>query len=392
MKAEIVYSSNSQKKHGYFDSVLTDDILTDICRRITGHENYSVRKITTGYNKGRLVYLYYKGVKYFISISVDSADGRNSSLQSVPTAINLFYADENDKKELCYYFIPHRGNLMTSYHMLYYRMMATAGFLFLNIQDMFGITISPYSDIDEIINDRSVNQGAQTGNNSSYISKTRDRIQIYGKVYGANKYESTLFGIVAAKIADRPIDLFSISEQDLRALPASSIRTLENFGNISIHQTSLTLERQQFFEQQDKNVLRSPTYIYNLLNRIGRKRCALCGCEIDEIIQGAHVWPVADIAKSDYDDEIKFEYATSGHNGLWLCQNHHKLFDSNILYIDMEGKIWVKKNISDKNLKFISQRTNVGILSDELLSEEFKKYLSFRNQNLDFASISLLHP
>ena len=49
------------------------------------------------------------------------------------------------------------------------------------------------------------------------------------------------------------------------------------------------------FEENDS--LRSPQYIFNLLERLGPKKCVFCNCEIPQLIEGAHVWSVADIKR-----------------------------------------------------------------------------------------------
>ena len=54
-------------------------------------------------------------------------------------------------------------------------------------------------------------------------------------------------------------------------------------------------------------------------------------CKIDRIIQAAHIYPVASIRKrDDLEFEEKFKLAVDADNGMWLCENHHKLFDSGI--------------------------------------------------------------
>lgn len=90
MIATITYRPNAQKTPGLFDAILTDAILTDICQKVTGQNKYRIVKDKSTYNKGRLVYVEYEGVIYYISLSEVSIEGRNSSLQSVPSAINLF--------------------------------------------------------------------------------------------------------------------------------------------------------------------------------------------------------------------------------------------------------------------------------------------------------------
>lgn len=379
--AIITYRPNAQKTLGLFDSILTPEILSDICQRITGQSNYQVVKDTSTYNKGRLLIVEWRGIKNYVSLSETEIEGRNSSLQSVPTAINLFYADPTQSKRLFYYFMPYIGNPFTDYHIFAYRLLMTAGVTFLNITDYTPITIRAYSNVDEIIEDRKENQQSNSSNNSSYISKTLDRVQIYAKVYGASKYESTLLALAVSKIVDTPIDLYNICEQDLKRLPQSSVDTINALGNVTMHYTSFTLDRRVYLEQTDRSVLRSPLYQYNLLNRIGYKKCALCGCEIPEIIQGAHIWGVSEIAhNTTLSEDDKFRHAVDGNNGLWLCQNHHKLFDANIILFDSNGEILVRNNVQDEHTEYIRSITNNQPLSANIMTDDFRWYLSQRNQ------------
>lgn len=384
MEAIITYRPDAQKTPGLFDRLLTNEVLLDICLRVTGQSRFRVVKNRSTYNRGRLVFLEYGGIVNYISLSGANIGGRNSSLQSVPTAINMFYADQRQNKRLCYYFIPHVGNAFTDYHLFIYRLLMTAGIDFLNIGDYYQQHVLPYRNVDDLIIDRRENQTSNSSNNSSYVSKTSDKIQIYAKTFGASKYESTLLAIAISHIADRPIDLFNICEQDLTKLPQASLNTIEGLGNISMHYTSLFLDKREYLQQSDRSELRSASYTYNLFNRLGAKKCALCGCEIPEIIQGAHIWGVAQISRTPgLDDDTKFNHAVSGHNGLWLCQNHHKLFDSNIILLDNDGFVRLKDNLVTDNVAFIRSTTFRTSVDARFLSAEFKDYLAKRNETLD---------
>lgn len=384
MEAIITYRPDAQKTPGLFDRILTNEVLLDICLRVTGQSRFRVVKARSTYNRGRLVFLEYGGIVNYISLSEANIGGRNSSLQSVPTAINMFYADQRQNKRLCYYFIPHVGNAFTDYHLFIYRLLMTAGIDFLNIGDYYQQHVLPYRNVDDLIIDRRENQTSNSSNNSSYVSKTSDKIQIYAKTFGASKYESTLLAIAISHIADRPIDLFNICEQDLTKLPQASLNTIEGLGNISMHYTSLFLDKREYLQQSDRSELRSASYTYNLFNRLGAKKCALCGCEIPEIIQGAHIWGVAQISRTPgLDDDTKFNHAVSGHNGLWLCQNHHKLFDSNIILLDNDGFVRLKDNLVTDNVAFIRSTTFRTSVDARFLSAEFKDYLAKRNETLD---------
>lgn len=385
MIATITYRPNAQKKQGMFDIILTNNILTDICQRTTGQSHYKVVKDLSTYNKGRLLYVEYDNIINYVSLSEISIEGRNSSLQSVPTAINLYYADKRKNKRMCYYFLPHNGNAFTTYHLFIYKMLMTAGVQFLNITQYYQGKITPYSNIDDLINDRQNNQIGNSSNNSSYVSKSLETIQIYAKTFGASKYESTLLAIAVSHIADRPIELFNICEQDLKTLPKSSINTINALGNVALYNTTLYLDRHQAVDEPERSKLRSASYIYNLYNRYGYKKCALCGCEIPEIIQGAHIWGVSQISHTNgLDEETRFAHAVNGNNGLWLCQNHHKLFDSNIILIDNNGHVRIKNSLETKDVTFIRDTTFRTALDDTIMTDEFKWYISKRNEELNF--------
>ena len=390
MIATITYRPKAQKDIGdicTFDTILTDKILKDICEKVTGQSKYRVVKDKSSYNKGRLVYVEYDNVVNCVSLSEINIGGRNSSLQSVPTAINMFYADKRSSKRLCYYFMQHNGNAFTDYHLFIYKLLMTAGVHFLNISQYYSKPINPYSNIDDLIIDRRDNQVGNSSNNSSYVSKSAGTIQIYAKTYGASKYESTLLAIAVSHIADRPVELFNICEKDLKKLPQSSIDTLESLGNVTLYNTTLFLDKHQATTEAERAKLRSASYLYNLYNRIGYKKCALCGCEIPEIIQGAHIWGVSQISRSEgLDDEEKFSHAVNGSNGLWLCQNHHKLFDSNIIMLDKNGHVRIKDGLVANDIAFIRNTTFKTSLDDTIITDNLRWYIEKRNENIDLAN------
>jgi len=381
MKPIVKFNGNSQKRgNGYFCNLFNSSIIKDVCKLVTGVYDYNLAVEREGYNKGRLMEILYNDWHYYITFSEVDIQGRNSSMQSVPTALNKFFADDTKKKKLFYYFLANTGNPYTDYHKAYYRLLMTAGVKFLNIDRSMGL--KAYHTLDEFISDRDENRASNRSNNSSYITKDQGRVQIFAKVYGASKYESTLFGIAASKLVrptEEKIELYNIIEKDLKRLPQSSIKTLESLGNIDIFDADYSLEKRRFIEDGEKLLLRNPLYISHLLERLGHKHCALCGCEVPEIIQGAHIWSVSDIRAASMDNEEKFRNAISGHNGLWLCSNHHKLFDSNIIALDTDGFVTINNEISDAGNSFISEITTQSRIQDCILSDEFIHYVQMRN-------------
>lgn len=371
----------------YFSDSVTPEVLKDVCTRITGtsdfeyeyvDNSYSDDTLEATYNKGRLAILHYDSKVAYISFSENEINGRNSSVQSVPTAFNQYYMNHYPNKELFYYFLNTTGNAETDYHVLIYRLMKTIGFDFIN-ESVLETQIDPFTSVEDLMHSRRINTGRNKSNNSTYITKsTSKNIDIYGKTYGASKYETSMICYALSKLAKKThiLTLYEVLEQNLKELPKSSLDVLNDMGNITIVPTSLVLEK-KVFEKNDN--LRSPRYIYNLLKRIGPKKCALCDCEIPELIQGAHIWPVSQIKQMNtlsLDDKLK--YALDGNNGIWLCENHHKLFDENIITISPEMRVEFDSRINGADRSYLFEITKKREIEEKYLSVDFHFYLDKR--------------
>lgn len=374
-----------------FKDIITDGILKDITKKITNQDLFTVEFVDNdysddflpkSYNKGRMAIMFYKDVVHFISFSEKEIAGRNSGIQSVPTAFNLFYNCEYPKKKLHYYFIHESGNAETDYYLLIYRLMLTIGFNILN-PEVLNNKLYPFTSIEDIMYSRQINSSRNSSNNSTYITKSgHHQYDVYGKTYGANKYETTMFCYALSTLSNKndSITLYEVLEGDLKELPQSCLEVINRMGVLKVIPTDMQLEK-KVFEENDS--LRSPRYIYNLLEKIGSKHCAFCNCEIPELIQGAHIWPVADIKKNQVMSfDKKLESATDGENGLWLCENHHKMFDENLITINNEGILVFNSNLEMKHLEYMQTVTTNIVIPQEVLTEKFLYYLKMRNENL----------
>lgn len=121
----------------------------------------------------------------YISFSDEKCEGRNSGIQSVPTAFNRFFSNAHEDKELFFYFLPCNGNNVTPYYLFMYRLMKTAGFNFSNVPPSLAGQITPFTSIDDIIRARKENGDRNSGNNATYIIKNAPHeYEIFGKTYG----------------------------------------------------------------------------------------------------------------------------------------------------------------------------------------------------------------
>jgi len=124
-------------------------------------------------------------------------------------------------------------------------------------------------------------------------------------------------------------------------------------------------------------------YIYNLLEKLGDKKCALCECDIPQIIQGAHIWPVADIKKENHlTQDEKLNLALDGDNGLWLCNNHHKLLDSHIIKLFEDSSVKHKMTLTESQNNYLNRFTTIRKLPENIVNGRMVEYIVKRNQNI----------
>lgn len=372
----------------YFDSIVTDSVLGQICIEFFGKPEYDVKFVDNdyqdeflekSYNKGRLAILQYHDNVYYISFSDENGKGRNQSFQSVATAFNRFYFNKRTNKKLCFYFLPCSGNDTTNFHMFMYRLMKTVGFEFINVPQKLAGKINGFSSIDDLIRARKENGEKNKGNKATYIVKnSMHDYEIFGKTYGANKYDTSMLCYAISKliVPQDNVTLYEYKEKDLKVLPKASLKVLQAMGNINIVNVDDELEINELVSNDS---LRSPRFNSHLLVRLGARHCVLCDCQISEIIQGAHIWPVADIKKiKNLSQEDKLAYATDGENGLWMCQNHHKMFDADIIKLSREGEVIYKTGIDSSDSDYIHSITTITTLPSELITDKFKDYIDKR--------------
>ena len=371
-----------QKREELYENLITPSILEDICLKTTGQKNYTVYLDNTSYNKGRLATLYHKGKIIYISFSEEKIEGRNSSFQSFSTALTQYILEENPNKEICFYFLPNiTGNYETPYFTFNYRLMKTAQVNFLNSNDFLNTVINPFNSPEDIIVHKDRIKMGNTGNSSTYITtSSHNKLQIFGKTYGASKYETANLCFALSVISNSKIELYEIAEGGLTKLPQASKDAIESLGVVKIFTSNRTIEKVNF---EENNSLRSKEYIYNLFEKLGNKKCSFCDCEIPQIIQGAHIWPVADIKKeNNLTQEQKLAFALDGDNGLWLCQNHHKLLDVDILRISEDGSLKYKTSLQRTESSFIQSSTITNQLPNEIITDKFVDFLIKRNESI----------
>lgn len=194
------------------------------------------------------------------------------------------------------------------------------------------------------------------------------------------------------KVADKPVKLFQIIDNDSTALSSNDIETIITFSKLYKTQPFTILDDTYVFsdnneDEESANVelpkeenLRDPKFIYNLLVKSnGHKCCALCDCEIDSIIQGAHIYPVSAIKKrNDLTYEQKLSLATDKDNGIWLCENHHKLFDKGLLHF-VYRHVNYSQALSDRAIAYLHEITTKPQLDTSICTPRMDEFLAMRD-------------
>lgn len=377
----------AQDKVPTVDTYVTKPILDDICSRILGTKDYDVVWINDRI-KGRLITLETNDTKYYINLSQNGLmRSRDYQVQSIPTALAMYLKDQKHSKKpikFYFYFMPQTGNNNTSYVNFFYRCMKTAHIELLNEDfGLPGVSIKPFTSIKDIIRARNESREINSGNQSTYVTDEGECYHIYGKTFGANQKETTLLCIAISALTDKPVKLFQILDNDSTQISENDADAIKTY--VKLHSTQPfeiaddTLEFDDDSSDTVKDHLRSPKFIYNLLAKYGgEKHCALCGCKIDSIIQAAHIYPVASIRKrTDLTDDEKLELAIDKDNGIWLCENHHKLFDRGFIWFE-EGKLCISKSIDLDDIKFVEKITTIDQIEPCYINDRMLAFFDLR--------------
>jgi len=382
----------AQARVANVDTIISDSDLSIICKRLTGQTQFEVKWVDDRI-KGKMFTLETDSQMYYITYTPKEVGGRNSYLQSVPTAFGIYLNELISSKkpcQFCLYFTPFRGENQTRYHQLMYRLLVSMGVRFINASEgLRGLSLNGYSSVRELIIDREANRSRNSYNQSSYITDEGNYYHVYGKTFGANQKETTMLCLALCGISDKPIRLFQISDNDSEYLSDTDIESIKiyakNFGRAKIEILDDTYDfnendEQPYIPTPPEESLRNPRFIFNLLEKTnGHKCCSLCHCEIESIIQGAHIYPVFAIKqRNDLPFSERLRMATDQNNGLWLCENHHKLFDRGLIKFE-DGRLKVLPKLKDSDVTFVEKISPYKSIRSDYYTRDMAKYFKMRD-------------
>lgn len=370
-----------------FKQILSEEILSDICFRLTGKKIFTI-EWRKSRNVGRSLLLRTSNKEYFITLSQGDVRSRNSYFQSVPTAYGIFLHNQSKvSSDFCFYFLPGSGNKKTKYMLFMYNLLKTVGVHFINPDSIKLTNISLFSSTKEIIEAKNNLRGKNLSNQSTYITDEGSCYHIYGKTFGANQKETTIICFAICKTADKPVKLFQIVDNESRTLSQNDINSISLYASRYNTKPLCVLDDSYIFHSEEDSSeissqenLRDPKFVYNLLRKSnGIKKCTLCNCYIESIIQAAHIYPVKDIKKRrDLSYEKKLELATDSDNGIWLCENHHKLFDRGLIYFKKDAVAYSKK-LMKRDLEFVKCITSCAKIPQSVFNRNMQNYFSLRD-------------
>lgn len=388
-------------------------------------------------------------------------------IQGINKIFNYYFDTKeiNPNVKLYFYLLDiERSYPHNLFNLMIYRKLATLGFEILNIDKISfkefeqlgfslqeGIEDIGYISFNKFYNDLLFISKGNSSNVPSYlkcvdydydISKEKDndynddfvvndfskQLYIYTfKTLGAQQYDSLLtmwtLTVLAQKENKNLKFMFAPEKYNFRlgqeipkftegfTKPVNSL--IERLGLDRNYETTdeilqqMDREKNQYETAKSRNILRNQELFKNNLRKKGiQTKCYLCGCEIENILEAAHLWGVADIRKTSHEEinnvltkeymkdliDIdnshhneqfykKYVLANSGDNGIWLCSNHHGLFDSNFYCFDStDGKILFKLSATDEDKLFFKLITTNYKLPEEVLSNKTKTFLSKREE------------
>ena len=208
---------------------------------------------------------------------------------------------------------------------------------------------------------------------------------------------------------------FAFKEEEKKIADKLTLPIKQTLDNVNIEINNLTDEAfmeekakadTTYLRYKEENKLRNQGLFRNNIRKKGiPMECSVCGQDNPILLDAAHIWEVNAITNattkeinefieyynlydllenSKHKNEIffkKYSLVNSGENGIWLCKNHHKLFDENYYCFDSKnGKILLHFNNSADAVEFSEEIEEYGDkkLHPSILSKATKAFIEKR--------------
>lgn len=295
-----------------------------------------------------------------------------------------------------------------------------------------------FSSFNKYMNDIALISNRNKGNTPSYLQCQEHMVfdADGGEAYYVDKYIYTfkalsaqgydsLFRLWCMKVlADREhTDIeFRLGRQyfhyDAKELSVSSELTKpiqETFDNAGIKIKYVTndeflvekdLEENAYLSAKKRHDPRNQTLFRNNIRKKGiPMQCCICGNDNPVVLKAAHLWEVSSIKSADaatinqflvinhlsdiidpsnkHKNELfykKYCLTNSGDNGIWLCGNHHDLFDKNYFYFESAaGTIVLHFSDEKQAADFMQETIDNCRIPEEVFNVATKAFNAQRN-------------
>lgn len=372
---------------------ISKDEYKDIVNRSIGNVDFIVKEDFRGHNSGQYIKLKIADtIKYICLSRKIASESRNAFiLQNFPSAYQ-HYLEEKNPKKLFEYYIRDFSTSHPPFAIFSYKLLLTGEIKILNLDKvrvsenaiLFDYT-TPFNDYKQMRTYRLSLSKRNSSNNSTTFEENDDEISVYGKSYGANGRETTAICLALSRLVPgKNIKLYNVNETDknhLADIDPANRYILENIG------IELNDDRMDFESNDEKVIAKRNTRLfhYNLLQKYKEKKCYLCGCDIEKVIQGAHIYSSTDILHSSLSEEEKTKQIVDADNGIWLCANHHLLFDYLLIYFK-EKYLYASDTLNKNQIDYIKNSITQGHFLRNEKIPKCKNFLGFKINDFDFNS------
>ena len=372
---------------------MTEDEYKDIVNRSVGDVDFIVKEDFRGHNSGQYIKLKMADtIKYICLSRKIASESRNAFiLQNFPSAYQ-HYLEEKNPKKLFEYYIRDFSTSHPPFAIFSYKLLLTGGIKILNLDKvrvsenaiLFDYT-TPFNDYKQMRTYRLSLSKRNSSNNSTTFEENDDEISVYGKSYGANGRETTAICLALSRLVPgKNIKLYNVNETDknhLADIDPANRYILENIG------VELNDDRMDFESNDERVIAKRNTRLfhYNLLQKYKEKKCYLCGCDIEKVIQGAHIYSSTDILHSSLSEEEKTKQIVDADNGIWLCANHHLLFDYLLIYFK-EKYLYASDTLNKNQIDYIKNSITQGYFFNDEKIPKGENFLGFKINDFDFNS------
>lgn len=166
------------------------------------------------------------------------------------------------------------------------------------------------------------------------------------------------------------------------------------------------LEENAYLSAKKRKDPRNQSLFRNNIRKKGiPTQCVICGNDNPTILKAAHLWEVSSIKNADantinsfiqvnslfdlidqtnqHKNELFFKkycLTNSGDNGIWLCGNHHDLFDQNYFYFESEmGTVVLHFQDEHQAAMFLAETVEDCRIPMQVLTRATKAFIAQRN-------------